>query len=319
MRLNTFVPAVLAAIVFAATANAKDAEKRSAELQVLDRFVGTWDIELTIKIPGKEIATEKSKETRKWSRGGRFVHFENQDKEEFHMLLTYDAAAKNYPGVIIAGTFRTLITGTWDTDAATMSWTATFPDGAKFTGSHKFKDENHAETKSATRNPAGEIVMERTWKETRRVADDNPLEPMNRRVGTWINKTYENKAEWTPEAQTATGKETIKWVLDKKFIQGDMITQDGAKGHWLMNYDEQAKVYRTWFFGNELQFPRGDAVGRWNAKTERMDWEIDFGNGNRGEMTLKFHNKDKWEWTLTIRDATGKLMIDNGGTQTRKK
>jgi hypothetical protein len=151
------------------------------------------------------------------------------------------------------------------------------------------------------------------------VADDNPLEPMNRLVGTWINKTYQNKAEWTPEAQTATGKETIKWVLDKKFIQGDMSSPDGAKGHWLMNYDEQAKVYRHWFFGNELQFPRGNAVGRWNAKAERMDWKIDFGNGNRGEMILKFHNKDKWEWTLTIRDATGKLMIDNGGTQTRKK
>ena len=82
-------------------------------------------------------------------------------------------------------------------------------------------------------------------------------------IAEWINKIYENKAEWTPKKQTSTGKETIKWVLDKKFIQGDLISQDGAKkGHWLMNYDEEAKVYRNWFFGNELQFPRGGSVER---------------------------------------------------------
>ena len=61
-------------------------------------------------------------------------------------------------------------------------------------------------------------------------ADDDPLEPLNRRVGTWVNKIHEKRAEWTPEERTFTGEETIKWVLDKKFIQGDMIRADGAKG-----------------------------------------------------------------------------------------
>ncbi|MEJ6571216.1 MAG: hypothetical protein QNL01_01150 [Akkermansiaceae bacterium] len=50
-----------------------------------------------------------------------------------------------------------------------------------------------------------------------------------------------------------------------------------------------------------------------------MDWKIDFGNGHRGKMTWLLRNKDKLEWTLTIRNATGRLMINNGGTQTRKK
>lgn len=35
--------AVLAKALFSLAANARDAPKRSAELQVLDRFVGTWD------------------------------------------------------------------------------------------------------------------------------------------------------------------------------------------------------------------------------------------------------------------------------------
>jgi len=152
-------------------------------------------------------------------------------------------------------------------------------------------------------------------------ADDNPLEPMNRRVGTWVHKVYQKKAAWTPEERTSTGEETIKWVLDKKFIQGDSINTDwDAEGHFLSIYDAEAKVYRSWFFGNKQgQFPRGDAVGHWDPKTERMDWKIDFGGDLRGKMFFQFTGKDKMEWALTIRDGSGTLMMDTGGTQTRKK
>ena len=61
------------------------------------------------------------------------------------------------------------------------------------------------------------------------LAKDDPLEPLNRRVGAWVTKEYLKKAVWTPEAQTNTGVETIKWVLDKKLIQGDVIFPDGKK------------------------------------------------------------------------------------------
>jgi hypothetical protein len=59
---------------------------------------------------------------------------------------------------------------------------------------------------------------------------------------------------------------TIKWVLDGKFIQFDSVNAEwDAKGHTLMAYDAEAKVYRSWFFGNKQgQFPRGDAIGRWD-------------------------------------------------------
>ncbi len=50
-------------------------------------------------------------------------------------------------------------------------------------------------------------------------ADDDPLEPLNRRIGTWANTTHQKQAVWTPEERTTTGEETSKWILDKKFIQ----------------------------------------------------------------------------------------------------
>lgn len=149
-------------------------------------------------------------------------------------------------------------------------------------------------------------------------ADEDPLEPLNRRVGTWVNKNYQKKAAWTPEPGTVTGEETVKWVLDKKFLQGEVVSTRG-KGLWLLNYDAETKVYRTWFFGsNPGEFPRGEAAGKWDPKKERMEWKMDFGGDLRGEMFFQFSGKDKMAWGLTIRDGTGKLMMDTGGTQTRK-
>ena len=56
------------------------------------------------------------------------------------------------------------------------------------------------------------------------VGDDtvgnDPLEPLNRRVGSWVNKVVEKKAAWNPVERTSMGEETIKWVLDQKFYPG---------------------------------------------------------------------------------------------------
>ena len=100
-------------------------------------------------------------------------------------------------------------------------------------------------------------------------ADEDPLEPLNRRIGTWANTTYQKKAAWTPKERTTTGEETIKWILDKKFIQIDVTNADDTKGRSLITYDSEAKVYRSWFFGNQNEFPRGDSIGRWDPKTDR--------------------------------------------------
>jgi hypothetical protein len=145
------------------------------------------------------------------------------------------------------------------------------------------------------------------------------LELLNHRIGTWVVKNYQKKAAWTPEARTDTGVETVKWVLDKKFIQGDVIYSDGRKAHWLMNYDPQAKVYRIWHFDSQYVFPRGNTVGRWDAKAKRMDWKADLGNGVQGKIVDVLEDQDRSEWSLIAHDANGKLMFDGGGKLSRKK
>ncbi|MDG2185718.1 MAG: hypothetical protein P8K79_08575 [Mariniblastus sp.] len=154
------------------------------------------------------------------------------------------------------------------------------------------------------------------------VGDDtvgnDPLEPLNRRVGSWVNKVVEKKAAWNPVERTVAGEEKIQWVLDKNFIQGDLVMKDGAKGRWLINYDAEAKVYRSWFFGNN-SFPGGDTIGHWNPKLERMDWEFEVGEDLHGKMRFQFFGQDKMEWKITIHDGRGQLMMETVGVQTRKE
>ena len=147
---------------------------------------------------------------------------------------------------------------------------------------------------------------------------NNPLEPLNRRVGTWLNKVVEKKAAWNPAERTGMGEETIKWVLDKSFIEGDVVMTDGLKGHWLIHYDEESKAYGSWFFGNK-SFPRGETVGRWNPKLERMDWRFKVGPDLHGKMHFQFLGPDKMEGEIAIHDGRGQLMLETFGVQTRKR
>ena len=150
-------------------------------------------------------------------------------------------------------------------------------------------------------------------------AADDPIEPLNRRVGVWTTKTTFKKVEWTPEERTVTGVETIKWILDNKLLQGDVVAADGTKSHWLMNYDAEAEVYRYWYFDNKNSFPRGNSVGHWNARSGRIDWNVDVGNGFRGKSSWQYSSKDKLDWSMTVSDPNGKLMMDMRGTLTRNK
>ena len=113
MRLISIVLAVLAVVLFSQVANSDDAPKRSAELQVLDRFVGTWDFVVTNKLTGGETITGKTFETRRWTLGNKFVQGENPktekpDEPEFQMLVTYDPATQEAWNNDVVPTFRSL-------------------------------------------------------------------------------------------------------------------------------------------------------------------------------------------------------------------
>ena len=152
--------------------------------------------------------------------------------------------------------------------------------------------------------------------EVQQVDNIDFIAPLRRRIGTWSNKIVQKKSAWNPQQRTVMGKENIQWILDDKFIQGDTTMEDGTKGHWLMTYDPEAKVYRNWFFSN-TSFPKGDSIGRWNSELEQMEFEFKFDENLYGQMRFQFVNDNKLEWEVTIHDDGGQLMMETIGVQTR--
>jgi hypothetical protein len=149
---------------------------------------------------------------------------------------------------------------------------------------------------------------------------EDPEDVLQRRVGTWITETTSRKAEWTPEAVTSKGEETIRWMLDKRVLMFEGRSNPNArKSIGLMAYDPQTKLYRSWFFDNNGVIPRSDTTGKWDADNNTLHLRSDLGDGNLQQLKLVYTSKDRLDWTMDIRNKDGRLMMDVFGHTTRKK
>lgn len=175
MRTISLLISALTVVLGSQATSGDDIPKRTAELQVLDRFVGTWDFEVTSTPANGQAVTGKTSETRTWTLGGTFVQFENAkterpDEPEFQMLLTYDPATRTYPGFLMSGPSRSLVTGTWDQAKQTMTFRGKSSDDSriKFEYACRFIDDEHCETTGVIRSATDEVIVNQIQKQTRR-------------------------------------------------------------------------------------------------------------------------------------------------------
>ena len=167
MRMISFTVAVFMTAIMPLVISAGDAPKRSAELQVLDRLIGEWETEITIKGTGEKSTTLQS---RRWSREGKFVLSEDLDKsakKESHFLVTYDAKAKQYRACFINEEFTVPLMGTWDESTKTMRWKSS-DIAFRHDGVHRFVNKDLVEWTMTVTSPEGKIVLEMSAKQTRR-------------------------------------------------------------------------------------------------------------------------------------------------------
>ena len=174
MRLIAIMLTVITAGVVPGILYADDAPKRSPELQVLDRFVGTWDMKFTVKEEGGEKIAMDIVSIREWSLGGTFLRYEDANNlispqmQESQILLTYDPKLKNYPGVTMDGPRRGQVTGTWDEKTQTFSLIAPFPDDVKVEINYRFISESRIEASGTVKDRDGKIRAEMSYNQTRR-------------------------------------------------------------------------------------------------------------------------------------------------------
>ena len=169
---SSFLLCLLGLMPGMAFAQADGAPNRSPELQVLDRFVGVWDVKATIKPVGGKEMTMTFVSQRSWTLGGTFLHFQDTGHShpqvpEFQLLWTYDPVAKNYPGVMMDGPHSGAITGVWNEKTKTMHWKGKTSNGLTVEGRDRFIGNGRTEASGVFRNPDGDVVLEISWSNTR--------------------------------------------------------------------------------------------------------------------------------------------------------
>lgn len=144
-----------------------DESQRSTELQVLDRYLGEWETEVTVKGTGEKSISHQS---RKWSRQGKFVISEELDlatKKESHFLVTYDPKTKQYRSCFINEDVAVPLMGTWDEKSQTMRWKSAEGD-YKHDSTHRHVSKDRIDWTMTVTSPEGKIVLEIDAKQTRR-------------------------------------------------------------------------------------------------------------------------------------------------------
>ncbi len=170
MRLPARMLFILATAASLGVVAADDSPERSPELEVLNRFAGTWDIRSSFTVPGIDPTVIDGVETREWSAAGGTMKFENaaDSDTEFHLLVTWDPDTSRYVGVLMTGPGCGTVVADWDEANATMTFVVTFTDGSRYEGTNRFIDEDHIESKGTITNSRGDLVIEMSMDQTRR-------------------------------------------------------------------------------------------------------------------------------------------------------
>lgn len=330
MRIFLIVFSVLTVAVFFTALQADDMPKRSPELQVLERFTGTWEHELTIKPAGAEASTINTVDYRFWSRGETILQFSNPtDDPEFHMSLTYDPESKTYPGVILVGSTRATVSATWDAKKQTMIFRMKYADGSTYSGEHRFIGKDRAEASGVVKNWYGGVVLELQWKQKRRKksdgtfadsvnADDTPkrsaeLQVSDRLVGTWdsvitdeitgMRDDYIEQGRWSKKGQFLLFESVEKSSKNEKYF-------------FLVTYDANGKVYRACSIDESSAI---SYVGTWNGENDTMTWNGTDSSGNKWAATQRFFDKDHSDWSMLSTNPDGKVVSKLSGKMTRRK
>lgn len=141
--------------------------------EVLEKLVGTWDVEMTVKTAFGSERVAKVVETRKWSEGGQMLHCSiprtsEAGQPEYHLMVRYDQYRKNYPGILFTENDRALIEATWDIEKQTLRFQGKLGDGSQFEFTYRFVDDNTIESVGTVKDSSGQVFIDRKDRQVRK-------------------------------------------------------------------------------------------------------------------------------------------------------
>lgn len=145
------------------------------------------------------------------------------------------------------------------------------------------------------------------------------LQPLNRFAGSWDTRMTVRVAGTPGEPASVQGTSKAEWVHGGRFLRQAWSyrasgTLPAGSGSTMMTYDPEAKVYRSWMF-----FSSGatlESQGRWNPQSNTFTWT---GRNGRSTTTATFKEDGTEHWSMVEKDATGKVLSEASGVNTRRK
>lgn len=149
------------------SARGDEPKEKSAELQVLDRYVGFWEETSVVKpaLWTPERATATTATTRRWILNGQMI--ENKGawtpgNNEFLHLMTYDPNQKEYrqwyydKDNLVPQAYQ----GKWDATTQTFTFMGTLGDGIQSTSQQHFVDKNTFTWTLVAKDRTGKVVLD---------------------------------------------------------------------------------------------------------------------------------------------------------------
>lgn len=144
------------------------------------------------------------------------------------------------------------------------------------------------------------------------------LAVLGRRIGDWTTTTRIKPCAWLPNGKTTVVRENIRWAINGQFVEARRVDKEsGIEERSLTTYDSVDRTYRSWFFGANGNMPRGETKGSWDPKTETLMFETTNNDGSTGAFRFRMIGNDELEYSGSIKDKDGKVIIEMEGTSER--
>ena len=139
---------------------------------------------------------------------------------------------------------------------------------------------------------------------------ESPEQLMSSWEGEWDTEVSFKKSALIPEAMTLKGKETNKWILNKKFMQSEQVFAGGAfKKLGLVRYEPNEDVFLFWDFDSNGSFPMGGTYGKWNKAKKEIVITGEY-LGATGKGLIRLNRKDKIEIDFKGESENGTVLLD---------
>jgi Protein of unknown function (DUF1579) len=142
-----------------------------AQQDVLEKFVGRWDVRVKTLQPQKPDVTYI--ETYEWVLGRQFIRARTEQKSdgtEDIIIGGYDAQTKTYPFWVFSSTGTTMFlpSGTWDARGRIMEWKNPPQSDVSYRGRCVLPDESTRRCTLAIKDWVGRVLLEQESSAVRR-------------------------------------------------------------------------------------------------------------------------------------------------------